>query len=82
MFNLENKTKDEITNLIQGTLGKTALVKKREFLERMQDRNPADFGSSCTRQCMCEIQGQVPCTGLIEAPEYMQGRFRWNHNLL
>ncbi|KAI6182065.1 28S ribosomal protein S25, mitochondrial [Aphelenchoides bicaudatus] len=82
MFDLENKNKDEIVDMIQGTLGKTALVNQREFLEKMQDQNPAEFGSNCKRQCMCEIQGQVPCTGLIEAPDYMKGKFRWNHNLL
>lgn len=82
MFDLENKNKDEIVDLIQGTLGKTKLVRRREFLESMRDQNPADFGSDCARQCMCTVQGQVPCTGLIHAPEYMKGQWRWNHNLI
>jgi len=82
MFDLEDKSKEEILSLLQGTLGKSKLVKRREFLERMQDHNPADFGSKCARQCMCEIQGQMCCTGLIEAPEYLKGKWRWNHNLL
>jgi small subunit ribosomal protein S25 len=82
MFDLENKSKDEIVDIIQGTLGKSKLVKQREFLESMQDQNPAEFGNDCKRHCMCEIQGQVPCTSLINAPRYMKGRWRWNHNLI
>ncbi|CAD5206409.1 unnamed protein product [Bursaphelenchus okinawaensis] len=82
MFDLESKNKDEITNMIQGTLGKTELVKRREFLERMQDHNPAEFGSKCSRQCMCEVQGQICCTSLLPASEVMQGKWRWNHKLI
>jgi len=82
MFDLENKTKDEIAEIIQGTLGKTALVKQREYLEQMQLHNPAEFGSKCKRQCMCEVQGQRPCSAVIPVPEYLRGEWRWNHNLL
>ncbi|KAH7701157.1 Protein MRPS-25 [Aphelenchoides avenae] len=82
LFDLENKKKDDIVDMLQGTLGKTALVKRREFLEAMQSRNPAEFGTKCERQCMCEIQGQVPCTCLIHAPDYMKGKWRWNHNIV
>lgn len=82
MFDLENKNKDEIVALIGSTLGKTELVKKREFLERMQDHNPAEFGGECARHCMCEVQGQIPCTSLLPAPDFMKGKQRWNHKLL
>lgn len=58
LFDLEFKNKDEICDIIQGTLGKTDLVKRREFLERMKDKNPAEFGENCERQCLCEVQGQ------------------------
>jgi small subunit ribosomal protein S25 len=81
LFDLENKTKDEILDTIQGTLGKTPTVLRREYLEQMQAHNPAEFGSNCERQCMCEIQGQHPCTSLLIAPDYMKGKWRWNHNL-
>lgn len=33
-------------------------------------------------QCMCEVQGQHPCTALLHAPKYMTGKWRWNHNLI
>ncbi|KAK0428609.1 hypothetical protein QR680_010901 [Steinernema hermaphroditum] len=82
LFDLENKSREEIVNVLQGTLGKTELVKRREHLEEILKRNPASFGSKCDRQCMCEIQGQHPCTSLVQAPSYLKGKTRWNHNLL
>lgn len=82
MFDLENMTKEEIVDVIQGTLGKTKLVKRREFLEQMQDHNPAEFGSKCSRHCMCEIQGQMTCPAVIQIPQYLRGRHKWNHNIL
>ncbi|KAI6234412.1 28S ribosomal protein S25, mitochondrial [Aphelenchoides fujianensis] len=82
LFDLEDKSREEIVDVLQGTLGKTALVKRREFLERMQDHNPAEFGETCSRHCICEVQGQRCCTGLLQAPDYLRGRTRWNHNLI
>uniref|UniRef100_A0A915ER07 Uncharacterized protein n=1 Tax=Ditylenchus dipsaci TaxID=166011 RepID=A0A915ER07_9BILA len=79
LFDLESKTKDEIVDIIQGTLGKTSLVNKIEFLEKMRENNVAEFGDKCSRHCMCEVQGQQPCTALITAPDYMKGNWRWNH---
>uniref|UniRef100_A0A7E5A0B4 Small ribosomal subunit protein mS25 n=1 Tax=Panagrellus redivivus TaxID=6233 RepID=A0A7E5A0B4_PANRE len=82
LFDLENKSRTEIEETLQNTLGKTPLVRRREFLERMQDHNPAEFGTNCSRQCLCEVQGQQSCTSLLHAPQYMKGKWRWNHNLI
>uniref|UniRef100_A0A0K0EQ03 Small ribosomal subunit protein mS25 n=1 Tax=Strongyloides stercoralis TaxID=6248 RepID=A0A0K0EQ03_STRER len=82
LFDLEGLKKEEIVDLISKTLGKTELVYKREHLEKMQLHNPASFGSDCSRQCICEMQGQQPCTSLVEAPEFLKGKWRWNHNNL
>ncbi|KAE9549605.1 hypothetical protein FO519_007179 [Halicephalobus sp. NKZ332] len=82
LFDFEGKSKEEVEDTLQTTLGKTPLVRRREFLERMQDHNPAEFGVTCKRQCLCEVQGQQPCTSLLLAPKYVKGKFRWNHNLL
>uniref|UniRef100_A0AC35UE11 L51_S25_CI-B8 domain-containing protein n=1 Tax=Rhabditophanes sp. KR3021 TaxID=114890 RepID=A0AC35UE11_9BILA len=80
LFDLENKNAVEIESLLTHTLGKTELVMQREYLEAMQHHNPASFGSECDRQCMCEIQGQQPCTSIVTSPEYLRGKWRWNHN--
>ncbi|VDL82830.1 unnamed protein product [Nippostrongylus brasiliensis] len=82
LFDLEGMTREEIESRISTTLGKTELVAKREELMEIAKLNPADFGSKCKRQCMCEVQGQHPCTALLQAPKYMTGKWRWNHNLI
>ncbi|CAJ0928047.1 unnamed protein product, partial [Mesorhabditis belari] len=82
LFDLEGMNREEIEQHIIKTLGKTELVRKRESLEAIAKVNPADFGSNCGRQCMCEVQGQHPCTGMIYAPKVLTGKYRWNHNLL
>jgi len=78
LFDIEKMKKDEIVRLLLQTLGTTNLVRRREHLESMQNKNPADFGIDCERQCLCEVQGQAPCTSLILAPTYMKGKWRWN----
>ncbi|VDM56140.1 unnamed protein product [Angiostrongylus costaricensis] len=82
LFDLEGMTREEIETRIATTLGKTDLVEKREELMEIVKLNPADFGSKCKRQCMCEVQGQHPCTALLQAPKCMTGKWRWNHNLI
>jgi len=82
LFDLEFKKREEIVDILLKTLGKTELVLNREKSEKLQEKNPADFGVDCARQCLCEVQGQVACTSLLLAPDYMKGRWRWNHNVL
>ncbi|CAI4225880.1 unnamed protein product [Auanema sp. JU1783] len=82
LFDLESLSREDIEAQLANTLGKTEIVKKREELEQIVKLNPADFGSKCKRQCMCEVQGQHPCTGLLHAPKFMTGKWRWNHNLI
>ncbi|KJH51890.1 hypothetical protein DICVIV_01969 [Dictyocaulus viviparus] len=82
LFDLEGMTREEIEARIAKTLGKTEKVIRREELVEIAELNPADFGSNCKRQCMCEIQGQHPCTGLLHAPKCITGRWRWNHKCL
>lgn len=82
VFDLEGLTREEIEKELITTLGKTEIVRKRESLEKIAKLNPASFGSNCPRQCMCEVQGQHPCTALLHAPSIYTGKYRWNHNLI
>lgn len=36
--------------------------------------NPANFGYGCSRHCICEIPGQVPCPGTVPLPDHMRGK--------
>ncbi|GMS95750.1 hypothetical protein PENTCL1PPCAC_17925, partial [Pristionchus entomophagus] len=75
LFDLEGLSREEIENELIQTLGKTELVRKRESLEKMAKLNPASFGTVCERQCMCEVQGQHPCTALLHSPQVMTGKY-------
>jgi len=39
--------------------------------------NPANFGFGCSRQCICEVFGQVPCPGLVPLPKHMRGKYKY-----
>ncbi|MGH0153348.1 UNVERIFIED_CONTAM: hypothetical protein FKN15_028082 [Acipenser sinensis] len=53
-------------------------VLRAEELARMVHSNPANFGPKkyCLRECMCEVEGQVPCPGLIPLPNEMRGKYK------
>ncbi|VDK41291.1 unnamed protein product [Gongylonema pulchrum] len=80
LFDLEGKSRKEIEEMLQTTLGKTKTLLKRERLEKMLRTDQALFGKKCKRECICEVQGQHPCTSLLYAPDYMKGDWRWNRN--
>lgn len=54
----------------------------RETLEREQQAkkvlHPATFGPKKyhLRECMCEIEGQVPCPGRVPLPKEMTGKYK------
>ncbi|VDN55692.1 unnamed protein product [Dracunculus medinensis] len=80
LFDLDGKSREEIIEILKGTLGKTNLVLRREKFERVIEKNPSSFGEDCSRQCICTVQGQYPCTGLLAAPDYLKGTWRWHKN--
>ncbi|KAF7636176.1 L51_S25_CI-B8 domain-containing protein [Meloidogyne graminicola] len=45
----------------------------------MLKSHPSDFGENCQRHCICEVQGQHPCTSLIYAPKHVSESWRWDH---
>lgn len=81
LFDLEFKNREEIEEVLRVTLGETATSNRRKRLEKMFRSDQALFGKNCKRECLCEVQGQHPCTSLFMAPKYMRGSWRWNHNL-
>ncbi|EFO28218.1 28S ribosomal protein S25 [Loa loa] len=81
LFDLEGKTREEIEEMFRTTLGRTKVSSRRERLEKMLRTDQALFGRRCKRECICEVQGQHPCTSLLYAPDYMKGKWRWNHNI-
>lgn len=57
-------------------LGRETL--REEELEKQQRFHPGNFGPRkyCLRECMCEVEGQVPCPGLVPLPKEMTGKYK------
>lgn len=57
-------------------LGRETL--REEELEKQRQSHPANFGPRkyCLRECMCEVEGQVPCPGLVPLPKEMTGKYK------
>lgn len=53
-------------------------VLQAEAQAKMQASNPANFGPKkyCLRECICEVEGQVPCPGTTPLPKEMTGKYR------
>ncbi|KYO24885.1 28S ribosomal protein S25, mitochondrial [Alligator mississippiensis] len=77
LVDIEEKTNKEITEHIKKIFGKSI-----ETLEREQQAkkvlHPATFGPKKyhLRECMCEIEGQVPCPGRVPLPKEMTGKYK------
>lgn len=52
-------------------------VLKAEAQAKMQASNPANFGPKkyCLKECICEVEGQVPCPGTTPLPKEMTGKY-------
>lgn len=53
-------------------------VLQEEAQAKIQTSNPANFGLKkyCLRECICEVEGQVPCPGTVPLPKEMTGKYR------
>ena len=67
LFDCDSKTKDEIMNQLIKILGKSEKDIEQEKISNQEatKENPAVFGFGKERFCICEIDGQVPCPGMI-----------------
>ncbi|KPP72289.1 28S ribosomal protein S25, mitochondrial-like [Scleropages formosus] len=78
LVDVEGKNHTEITQHVKKILGKKPEVLEEEARAAMVSSNPANFGPKkyCLRECLCEVEGQVPCPGLVPLPKEMTGKFR------
>ncbi|KAJ8394757.1 hypothetical protein AAFF_G00041120 [Aldrovandia affinis] len=78
LVDTEGKDYREITQHIKKIMGKTPEVLQAEALAKMVASNPANFGPKkyCLKECMCEVEGQVPCPGVVPLPKEMTGKWR------
>nr|XP_015096869.1 28S ribosomal protein S25, mitochondrial [Vicugna pacos] len=78
LVDVETKSNKEIMEHIRKILGKTEETLKREEEEKQQLSHPAHFGPRkyCLRECICEVEGQVPCPALMPLPKEMRGKYK------
>ncbi|EHA98692.1 28S ribosomal protein S25, mitochondrial [Heterocephalus glaber] len=78
LVDMETKSNGEIVEHICRILGKSKETLEQEEQEKQRLSHPANFGPRryCLRECMCEVEGQVPCPGLVPLPKEMTGKGR------
>ncbi|KAL6063647.1 hypothetical protein STEG23_010652 [Scotinomys teguina] len=78
LVDMETKSNKEIMEHIKKILGKKEETLREEELEKQRQSHPANFGPRkyCLRECMCEVEGQVPCPALVPLPKEMTGKYK------
>ncbi|XP_077455063.1 small ribosomal subunit protein mS25 [Stigmatopora argus] len=78
LVDVEGKDRKSISGHVKTILGKSQAVLEEEERAKMQASNPANFGPKkyCLRECICEVDGQVPCPGNVPLPKEMTGKYR------
>uniref|UniRef100_A0A8C5D5W1 Small ribosomal subunit protein mS25 n=1 Tax=Gouania willdenowi TaxID=441366 RepID=A0A8C5D5W1_GOUWI len=78
LMDVEGKDHKLISEHVKKILGKSEEVLKAEAQAKMQASNPANFGPKkyCLRECICEVEGQVPCPSIRPLPKEMTGKYR------
>ncbi|KAJ0036651.1 hypothetical protein NQD34_005328 [Periophthalmus magnuspinnatus] len=78
LVDVEGKDHKQISLHVKKILGKSEDTLQAEAELKMQASNPANFGPKkyCLRECICEVEGQVPCPGTKPLPKEMTGKYR------
>uniref|UniRef100_H0XAD2 Small ribosomal subunit protein mS25 n=1 Tax=Otolemur garnettii TaxID=30611 RepID=H0XAD2_OTOGA len=78
LVDVETKSNKEIMEHVKKILGKNEETLRREKQEKEQLSHPANFGPRkyCLRECICEVEGQVPCPALVPLPKEMTGKYK------
>ncbi|XP_058024632.1 small ribosomal subunit protein mS25 [Ahaetulla prasina] len=77
LVDIEEKTNREISEHIKKILGKSEETIRIDE-EKKRKWHPATFGCKKyhLRECMCEIDGQIPCPGKVPLPKEMTGKYK------
>ncbi|XP_008545551.1 probable 28S ribosomal protein S25, mitochondrial [Microplitis demolitor] len=82
LIDVESKSKEEIMEHLIRVVGKSKDVLEKELAAAQKKANPANFGNECPRHCICEIPGQLPCSGIVPLPYHMRGKYIHNPDLM
>ncbi|XP_064604163.1 small ribosomal subunit protein mS25-like [Liolophura sinensis] len=76
LVDTDSRSKDEILEHVNLIFGKTEKTLRDEAIAQEKKDNPANFGPTAARECMCEITGQVPCPAFKPLPRHMRGKYQ------
>nr|XP_039249974.1 28S ribosomal protein S25, mitochondrial-like [Styela clava] len=76
---VDGKEQFEILTHLQKVIGKPKRLLEQEMTKK--DENPANFGRKFSRKCICEVEGQVPCSSKQLEPGYARALHGKNINL-
>ncbi|XP_046341217.1 28S ribosomal protein S25, mitochondrial-like [Haliotis rufescens] len=77
LLDIDTQDKDDIHDHVKNILCKSSDTLRAEALAKAKTSNPANFGMSSTRQCICEIPGQVPCPGWVPLKKELRGKYKF-----
>lgn len=70
MVNCYKKSEHEILDHCRWLVGKSDAQ-----LELEAQKNEANFGTDCSRYCICLVEGQVACPRYKPLPHFMRGKY-------
>ena len=70
-INCYKRTQQDILDWCVKMVGKS-----KEQLAKEAATNPTNFGRTCTRYCICEVEGQVACPSFKPLPKFMTGKYK------
>jgi len=77
LMDVDCKSKDEIYQRVQRMICKTEETLRAEARAAHKQDNPANFGEKCSRHCLCEVPGQVPCPAVVPLPNSWRGKYKF-----
>lgn len=74
LIDIDSKSNTTIMDHVHKLLGKSEEILATERKAREKKTNPANFGREFSRDCICQVPGQVPCPSVVPLPEELRGK--------
>ncbi|XP_040573538.1 small ribosomal subunit protein mS25 [Lepeophtheirus salmonis] len=74
-FDVDGQSNSEILQRLVRILGKSESQLEDERIASQKADNPANFGNSFQRFCICGEPGQLPCPSLVPLPKHWRGKY-------
>lgn len=72
-----NKSQTEIHDHIKRIFCKSEEMLTEETKAKERLTHPANFGYGCSRWCICEVPGQIPCSAFTNIKPELMGKNTW-----